>query len=43
MIRRERALPRVAVPVAGLNHSTAKVLALDIAERSTVNEPPAGA
>jgi hypothetical protein len=37
------ASPGIADPVAGLNHSTANVLALDIAERFTVNGPPAGA
>ena len=36
-------LPAVTAPVDGLNHSTANVLALDIAERFTVNEPPTGA
>jgi hypothetical protein len=30
-------------PVDGLNHSTANVRELDIAERSTVKDPPDGA
>jgi hypothetical protein len=30
----------IVAPVAGLNHSTVNVLALDIADRFTVNGPP---
>jgi len=33
----------IATPVEGLNHSTDNALDPDIAERSTVNEPPEGA
>ncbi len=36
-------VPMVVAPVAGLNHSTFNVLALDIADRFTVNDPPFGA
>jgi energy-converting hydrogenase Eha subunit B len=32
----------IIFPVEGLNHSTASFLEGDIAERSTVNEPPDG-
>ena len=36
-------LPAFTDPVDGLNHSTANLRELGIAERSTVNGPPEGA